>query len=76
MTVTERCVSRLFRCGCCRDCREGQANRGRARDVEPPVSQTQEQTVEVVKEILQEIGVENPVDGDVSGMILETGVGR
>ena len=64
-------------CGCVkhnRDCREGHANRGRARDVEAPVSQTQEQTTSTVKEIPQEIDVEKLMDEDVDEMILETNV--
>ena len=63
-------------CGCVRhrrDCREGRAS-GRARDVDVPVPQIQEQTVEVVKEIPQEIDVEKLMDEDVDETILETDV--
>ena len=57
------------------NCREGRASRGRARDVEAPVTRIQEQTVEVVKEIPQEIDVEKLMDEDIDEMILETDVG-
>ena len=56
------------------DCREGRASRGRARDVDVPVSQIQNQTVEVVTEMPQEIDVEKLTDEDVDEMILETDV--
>ena len=58
----------------CRDCREGRASRGRARDVDVPVPQIQEQSVEVVKEILHKIDFEKLMDEDVDEMILETDV--
>ena len=64
-------------CGCVRhrrDCREGRASGGRARDVDVPVPHIQEQTVEVVKEIPQEIDVEKLMDEDVDETILETDV--
>ena len=53
------------------DCREGRASGGRARDVDAPVPQIQEQTVELVKEIPQEIDVEKLMDEDVDATILQ-----
>ena len=47
------------------DCREGRANRGRARDVDVPVPQIQEQTVEVALESPQEIDVEKLTDEEM-----------
>ena len=56
------------------DCREGRPSRGRARDVDVPETQIQEQTVEVAKEIPQEIDAEKLTDEDVDEMTLETDV--
>ena len=75
LNVTERCVSRMLRCGCCRASVDVSHTADTAETVTSGPRQSQgRQPREAPREVQQETDVEKLTDEDVGEMILETDV--